>query len=109
MSSQVQVSPYNKQEIARKVHELLSYVEMSPREQKFQYVIQIYDCLTSNSQFVRDHTKLYSVLKTNANTLVKDMVRILKNDYPEVSERESICQTIKTILNCVNIIDTQIN
>ena len=107
--SQDKPLPYDKSAIVSKIKLLLALIEGAPRKEKYAHIIEIYDFLASNPQFVKDHHKFYLTLKSNANTLVKDMVRILKTNPPESSEIESMYKAICSIVNCVKTLDEVAN
>jgi hypothetical protein len=96
---------YNKTELVEKIKHLLAKVESTPRIEKYQYVVQIYDCLAKNKKFVTDHEKFYLTLKTNANSLIKDMVKRLSEGSLESSEIVVSCQALLSIVNCIKLID----
>jgi hypothetical protein len=96
----------NKIKLIKKIQDLLAKVESSPRAEKYQYVIQIYDYLGSNKKFVINNQVFYKILKENANTLIKDMVQKLVNRTCTSSELVSCSQAILSIINCIKIIDS---
>jgi len=98
-------NPYNKIELVEKIKILLAKVESTPRIEKYQYVSEIYNCLSNNKKFVTDHEKFYLTLKTNANTLIKDMVKRLEDGTLEKAEIVLSSQALLSIVNCVKLID----
>jgi hypothetical protein len=105
MLNQESDNPYYKTELVGKIKYLLAKVESTPRAEKYQYIVQIYDCLGSNKKFVTENQKFYLTLKTKANCLIKDMLERLVNGSLDLSEIASSSQALLSIVNCVKLID----
>lgn len=93
-------------EIIVHIADLLKKVENSPRLEKYQYIIQIYDCLKSNIKFVTEHHQFYLTLKKNAFDLIGQIKPLLNSLEISDEEKNDMARTTYSIITCIHTIQT---
>jgi hypothetical protein len=93
---------YDKSAVVNEIKYLLAKVESVKRIDKYNYVCKVYSVLGANKQFVTDHPKFFTTFLTNANNLIRDIVRDFEQAPEE--ERKLMCMAISKIIETVNTI-----
>ena len=96
----------SKDNIILYISDLLKKVELSQQSNKYQYIIQIYDCLKENKDFVKNHNNFYLAMKKNAKSLVIQIKNKLDDPLCSEEDKQNLGKTLFSIINCINTIDT---